>query len=56
MLPESKVDGQKKTTSYNGELNGLLVPDPIAAGDGPVLRESNHANVHRLKLQENQEM
>ncbi|XP_032892138.1 enhancer of mRNA-decapping protein 4 isoform X2 [Amblyraja radiata] len=55
-VSESTVDGQKKTTSYNGELNGLLVPDPIAAGDGPVLRESNHANVHRLKLQENQEI
>ncbi|XP_072925993.1 enhancer of mRNA-decapping protein 4 isoform X1 [Hemitrygon akajei] len=55
-VSESTVNGQKKTMPYNGELNGLLVPDPIAAGDGPVLRESNHANAHRLNQQETQEI
>ncbi|XP_069757563.1 enhancer of mRNA-decapping protein 4 isoform X2 [Narcine bancroftii] len=55
-VAESKVDAQKKTTSYNGELNGLLVPDPVAAGDGPVLRESGNTNVPILTLQENQEI
>ncbi|XP_067853923.1 enhancer of mRNA-decapping protein 4 isoform X1 [Heptranchias perlo] len=55
-VSESTVDSQKKSASYNGELNGLLVPDPIAAGDGPILRESNHTNVDKLNLQENQEI
>ncbi|XP_048402885.2 enhancer of mRNA-decapping protein 4 isoform X1 [Stegostoma tigrinum] len=55
-VSESTVDNQKKSASYNGELNGLLVPDPIAAGDGPVLRESNSTNLDKLNLQQNQEI
>ncbi|XP_041046852.1 enhancer of mRNA-decapping protein 4 isoform X1 [Carcharodon carcharias] len=55
-VTESTIDNQKKSTSYNGELNGLLVPDPIGAGDGPILRESNSANLEKLNLQENQEI
>ncbi|XP_060694158.1 enhancer of mRNA-decapping protein 4 isoform X1 [Hemiscyllium ocellatum] len=55
-VSESTIDKQKKSASYNGELNGLLVPDPIAAGDGPILRESNSANLDKLNLQQNQEI
>ncbi|XP_048461647.1 enhancer of mRNA-decapping protein 4 isoform X2 [Rhincodon typus] len=55
-VSESTVDNQKKPASYNGELNGLLVPDPIAAGDGPILRESNSTNLDKLNLQQNQEI
>ncbi|XP_067905643.1 enhancer of mRNA-decapping protein 4 [Heterodontus francisci] len=55
-VSESTIDSQKKSATYNGELNGLLVPDPIAAGDGAMLSESNHANVDKLNLQENQEI
>uniref|UniRef100_A0A4W3KH63 Enhancer of mRNA-decapping protein 4 n=1 Tax=Callorhinchus milii TaxID=7868 RepID=A0A4W3KH63_CALMI len=51
---DATVDIQKKPASFNGELNGLLVPDPIlgSGGDGIALREPKHANLEKMNLQE----
>ncbi|XP_042196196.1 enhancer of mRNA-decapping protein 4 isoform X2 [Callorhinchus milii] len=53
-VPDATVDIQKKPASFNGELNGLLVPDPIlgSGGDGIALREPKHANLEKMNLQE----
>uniref|UniRef100_H3BA96 Enhancer of mRNA-decapping protein 4 n=1 Tax=Latimeria chalumnae TaxID=7897 RepID=H3BA96_LATCH len=37
----SASESQKKPLSYNGDLNGMLVPDPVAAGDGGSMSEGN---------------
>uniref|UniRef100_A0A4W3JSY6 Enhancer of mRNA-decapping protein 4 n=1 Tax=Callorhinchus milii TaxID=7868 RepID=A0A4W3JSY6_CALMI len=44
---DATVDIQKKPASFNGELNGLLVPDPIlgSGGDGIALREPKHSKL-----------
>ncbi|NXC50734.1 EDC4 protein, partial [Penelope pileata] len=47
-------ESQRPSSSYNGDLNGLLVPDPIAAGDGPSLGKSVHRSVSLGALQEKQ--
>ncbi|XP_029464685.1 enhancer of mRNA-decapping protein 4 isoform X2 [Rhinatrema bivittatum] len=51
---DSEDESQRKPSSYNGDLNGLLVPDPIAAGDGVLLAEPNLRNVAMVNLQEKQ--
>ncbi|XP_010129669.1 PREDICTED: enhancer of mRNA-decapping protein 4, partial [Buceros rhinoceros silvestris] len=45
---------QRPSSSYNGDLNGLLVPDPIVAGDGPSLAKPVHRSVSLGALQEKQ--
>uniref|UniRef100_A0A7M4FEN0 Enhancer of mRNA-decapping protein 4 n=1 Tax=Crocodylus porosus TaxID=8502 RepID=A0A7M4FEN0_CROPO len=42
------------SNSYNGDLNGLLVPDPITTGDGASLAKSMHRSVPLGTLQEKQ--
>ncbi|XP_068267485.1 enhancer of mRNA-decapping protein 4 isoform X2 [Nyctibius grandis] len=47
-------ENQRPSNSYNGDLNGLLVPDPIGAGDGPSLAKPVHRSVSLGALQEKQ--
>uniref|UniRef100_A0A7M4FDP8 Enhancer of mRNA-decapping protein 4 n=1 Tax=Crocodylus porosus TaxID=8502 RepID=A0A7M4FDP8_CROPO len=47
-------ENQRPSNSYNGDLNGLLVPDPITTGDGASLAKSMHRSVPLGTLQEKQ--
>ncbi|XP_075366442.1 enhancer of mRNA-decapping protein 4 isoform X3 [Mycteria americana] len=47
-------ENQRPSNSYNGDLNGLLVPDPIVAGDGPSLAKPVHRSISLGTLQEKQ--
>uniref|UniRef100_A0A8C4PDH3 Enhancer of mRNA-decapping protein 4 n=1 Tax=Dromaius novaehollandiae TaxID=8790 RepID=A0A8C4PDH3_DRONO len=47
-------ENQRPSNSYNGDLNGLLVPDPIVAGDGPSLAKPVHRSISLGVLQEKQ--
>ncbi|NXT21457.1 EDC4 protein, partial [Syrrhaptes paradoxus] len=47
-------ENQRPSNSYNGDLNGLLVPDPIAAADGPALAKPVHRSISLGALQEKQ--
>ncbi|NWJ08104.1 EDC4 protein, partial [Crypturellus undulatus] len=47
-------ENQRPSNSYNGDLNGLLVPDPIVAGDGPPLAKPAHRSLSLGVLQEKQ--
>ncbi|XP_075571576.1 enhancer of mRNA-decapping protein 4 isoform X2 [Pelecanus crispus] len=47
-------ENQRPSNSYNGDLNGLLVPDPIVAGDGPSLAKPVHRSISLAALQEKQ--
>lgn len=49
-------ENQRPSNSYNGDLNGLLVPDPIVAGDGPSLAKPVHRSISLGALQEKQVM
>nr|XP_033796651.1 enhancer of mRNA-decapping protein 4 isoform X2 [Geotrypetes seraphini] len=51
---DSGNESQRKPNSYNGDLNGLLLPDPISAGDGVSLSEPNLRNATMVNLQEKQ--
>ncbi|XP_035754592.1 enhancer of mRNA-decapping protein 4 isoform X2 [Egretta garzetta] len=50
----SVSENQRPSNSYNGDLNGLLVPDPIVAGDGPSLAKPVHRSISLGVLQEKQ--
>ncbi|XP_021263666.1 enhancer of mRNA-decapping protein 4 isoform X1 [Numida meleagris] len=47
-------ENQRPSSSYNGDLNGLLVPDPIVAGDGPSLAKPVHRSISLGAVQEKQ--
>ncbi|KAM9288888.1 enhancer of mRNA-decapping protein 4 isoform 2-T2 [Morus bassanus] len=47
-------ENQRPSNSYNGDLNGLLVPDPIVAGDRPSLAKPVHRSISLGALQEKQ--
>ncbi|NWS44501.1 EDC4 protein, partial [Probosciger aterrimus] len=47
-------ENQRPPNSYNGDLNGLLVPDPIVAGDVPSLAKPVHRTISLGALQEKQ--
>ncbi|XP_010016036.1 PREDICTED: enhancer of mRNA-decapping protein 4, partial [Nestor notabilis] len=47
-------ENQRPSNSYNGDLNGLLVPDPIVAGDVPSLAKPVHRTISLGALQEKQ--
>nr|XP_020666642.1 enhancer of mRNA-decapping protein 4 isoform X1 [Pogona vitticeps] len=47
-------ENQRASSSYNGDLNGLLVPDPLAGGDGLPLTKSVPQPVPVGTLQEKQ--
>lgn len=49
-------ENQRPSNSYNGDLNGLLVPDPIVAADGPSLAKPAHRSAALGALQEKQVM
>ncbi|XP_074865356.1 enhancer of mRNA-decapping protein 4 isoform X2 [Carettochelys insculpta] len=50
----SVSENQRPPNSYNGDLNGLLVPDPTAAGDGAPLAKPMLRTVPLGALQEKQ--
>ncbi|NXH45871.1 EDC4 protein, partial [Dicaeum eximium] len=47
-------ENQRPSNSYNGDLNGLLVPDPLGSGDGPALAKPVHRSISLGALQEKQ--
>ncbi|XP_015729133.1 enhancer of mRNA-decapping protein 4 isoform X2 [Coturnix japonica] len=47
-------ESQRPSSSYNGDLNGLLVPDPLVAGDGPTLTKPVHRSISLGAVQEKQ--
>ncbi|XP_062477153.1 enhancer of mRNA-decapping protein 4 [Pezoporus occidentalis] len=47
-------ENQRPSNSYNGDLNGLLVPDPVVAGDVPSLAKPVHRTISVGALQEKQ--
>ncbi|XP_019475195.1 enhancer of mRNA-decapping protein 4-like [Meleagris gallopavo] len=47
-------ENQRPSSSYNGDLNGLLVPDPLVAGDGPSLGKPVHRSISLGAVQEKQ--
>ncbi|XP_067409138.1 enhancer of mRNA-decapping protein 4 [Emydura macquarii macquarii] len=47
-------ENQRPPNSYNGDLNGLLVPDPVGAGDGTSLAKPMLRTVPLGTLQEKQ--
>uniref|UniRef100_A0A8C5TYA5 Enhancer of mRNA-decapping protein 4 n=1 Tax=Malurus cyaneus samueli TaxID=2593467 RepID=A0A8C5TYA5_9PASS len=47
-------ENQRPSNSYNGDLNGLLVPDPLGSGDGPSLAKPVHRSISLGALQEKQ--
>uniref|UniRef100_A0A669QXU1 Enhancer of mRNA-decapping protein 4 n=1 Tax=Phasianus colchicus TaxID=9054 RepID=A0A669QXU1_PHACC len=47
-------ENQRPSSSYNGDLNGLLVPDPLVAGDGPSLAKPVHRSISLGAVQEKQ--
>ncbi|XP_004944119.1 enhancer of mRNA-decapping protein 4 isoform X2 [Gallus gallus] len=47
-------ENQRPSSSYNGDLNGLLVPDPLVAGDGPALAKPVHRSISLGAVQEKQ--
>lgn len=49
-------ENQRPSNSYNGDLNGLLVPDPLGSGDGPALAKPVHRSSSLAALQEKQVM
>lgn len=49
-------ENQGPSNSYNGDLNGLLVPDPVVAGDVPSLAKPAHQSISLGALQEKQVM
>lgn len=49
-------ENQRPSNSYNGDLNGLLVPDPLGGGDGPALAKPVHRSISLGALQEKQVM
>ncbi|XP_069459940.1 enhancer of mRNA-decapping protein 4 isoform X2 [Ambystoma mexicanum] len=52
---ESASEAQRNpSSSYNGDLNGLLVLDPLGAGDGSSLPNTNLLDVPMVNLQDKQ--
>ncbi|NWU78050.1 EDC4 protein, partial [Onychorhynchus coronatus] len=47
-------ENQRPSNSYNGDLNGLLVSDPLGSGDGPSLAKPVHRSISLGALQEKQ--
>ncbi|NXA01397.1 EDC4 protein, partial [Nesospiza acunhae] len=47
-------ENQRPSNSYNGDLNGLLVPDPLGSGDGAALAKPVHRSISLGALQEKQ--
>uniref|UniRef100_A0A672VAA1 Enhancer of mRNA-decapping protein 4 n=1 Tax=Strigops habroptila TaxID=2489341 RepID=A0A672VAA1_STRHB len=52
--PEGEGPNQRPSISCNGDLNGLLVPDPIVAEDVPSMAKPVHQSISLGALQEQQ--
>lgn len=50
------VDSQRPSNAYNGDLNGLLVPDPLCSGDGTATAKPGVRTMPPINLQEKQVM
>ncbi|XP_040838450.1 enhancer of mRNA-decapping protein 4 isoform X2 [Ochotona curzoniae] len=47
-------ENQRPSSTYNGDLNGLLVPDPLCSGDGTAASKSGLRTLPPINLQEKQ--
>lgn len=50
----SNAESQRPSSAYNGDLNGLLVPDPLSSGDGNSTNKSGIRTMPPINLQEKQ--
>lgn len=50
----SNVESQRPSSAYNGDLNGLLVPDPLSSGDGNSTSKPGIRTMPPINLQEKQ--
>ncbi|XP_045299144.1 enhancer of mRNA-decapping protein 4 isoform X4 [Leopardus geoffroyi] len=48
------AESQRPSNAYNGDLNGLLVPDPLCSGDGTSTNKSGVRAMPPINLQEKQ--
>ncbi|KAF6077349.1 enhancer of mRNA decapping 4 [Phyllostomus discolor] len=48
------ADSQRPSNTYNGDLNGLLVPDPLCSGDGTSANKPGLRAKPSINLQEKQ--
>ncbi|XP_075393868.1 enhancer of mRNA-decapping protein 4 isoform X2 [Tenrec ecaudatus] len=48
------AENQRPSNTYNGDLNGLLVPDPLSSGDGTSTSKPGLRAMPSLNLQEKQ--
>lgn len=52
----SNAESQRASSTYNGDLNGLLVPDPLSSGDGNSTSKPGVRTLPPINLQEKQVM
>lgn len=52
----SNAESQRPSSAYNGDLNGLLVPDPLSSGDGNSTNKPGIRTMPPINLQEKQVM
>lgn len=50
----SNAESQRPSSAYNGDLNGLLVPDPLSSGDGNSTNKPGIRTMPPINLQEKQ--
>lgn len=50
----SSAESQRPSNTYNGDLNGLLVPDPLCSGDGTSANKPGLRAMPPINLQEKQ--
>lgn len=50
----SSAENQRPSNTYNGDLNGLLVPDPLCSGDGTSANKPGLRAMPPINLQEKQ--
>lgn len=50
------AENQRPSNTYNGDLNGLLVPDPLCSGDGTSANKPGLRAKPSINLQEKQVM
>nr|XP_010595053.1 enhancer of mRNA-decapping protein 4 [Loxodonta africana] len=50
----SSAESQRPSNTYNGDLNGLLVPDPLSSGDGTSTGKPGLRAMPPINLQEKQ--
>ena len=50
------AENQRPSNAYNGDLNGLLVPDPLCSGDSASTNKPGFRAMPPINLQEKQVM